>query len=649
MDYKSGSRYHPAHATCPHCCWSGGHRSRRASLRNGPDRPVQTRHSPTAELLVETDWLAAHLSDPAIRVVDLRPRGYEDGHIPGAVHPPNAATRDAAQAPSFVPLAADFQRTMTALGITNATRSSPTTIAAASTRRGCGGSELLRALERRAPERRMDEVDAGRTDRRSIGGRRSLQPEAPSAGTAGFVARPQPRWLATAPDVVDGIGKPGVKIVDAHATGEIEGRELRGARRGGIVPSAIPVWEDALDPNTRAFKPAPALAKLYLDRGVPEHEVIAYARSACAPHDLFTLHLLGYDKLRTYLGSWDEWKSRRPARRRREHREGFRRARIINGRGTPPLENATLIVENGRVTAAGPGASTSVPSGAEQIDVSGRTIVPGFINAHGHVGDTRDWPARSSTRGERARPARALRECGVTTVASLGGDREAGFALRVRSEQRHSIWRASWLRVRSLTRRRQRRLARKSTRLRQRSRTSSRSAWTTTSGPPRRCRWRPQCVAVVEQAHKHGLRAAAHIFYLEDAKALARAGVDMLAHGVRDKPVDDELIKLLKARDACVCPTLMREVSTFVYGVRRSFFRIRSSSDRPIRSCSRAPRSEAAGDRPHEPRGAGYARRSTSRPPISSASLTPASASRLAPTPARRRDSRGSSSTKSSR
>ena len=62
-----------------------------------------------------------------------------------------------------------------------------------------------------------------------------------------------------------------------------------------------------MDPNTRAFKPAPALAKFRLDRGVlPEHEVIAYQVGMRASHDLFTLHLLGYDKLRTYLGSWDE-------------------------------------------------------------------------------------------------------------------------------------------------------------------------------------------------------------------------------------------------------------------------------------------------------------------------------------------------------
>ncbi|HEX2343598.1 MAG TPA: rhodanese-like domain-containing protein [Vicinamibacterales bacterium] len=530
------------------------------------------------ELLVETDWLAAHLSDPAIRVVDLRPRGYEDGHIPGAVHLPNAATRDAAQAPSFVPLAADFQRTMTALGITNATR-----VVAYDDRGGVYAARLWWLLNYYGHSN-VALLNGGWTkwtlegrtvDRSAAAG--GPQPEAPSAGTAGFVARPQPRWLATAPDVVDGIGKPGVKIVDARTTGEIEGRELRGARRGGIVPSAIPVyWEDALDPNTRAFKPAPALAKLYLDRGVqPEHEVIAYCQVGMrASHDLFTLHLLGYDKLRTYLGSWDEWGNRDDLPVAVANTaKAFVGARIINGRGTPPIENATLIVENGRVTAAGPGASTSVPSGAEQIDVSGRTIVPGFINAHGHVGDTRGLKAAPEFYTEENVRAQLglYARYGVTTVASLGGDREAGFALR--DAQRTASFDLARLLVAGP-------VINATTPEEARAEVDKVAATkpdiikirvddnlgTATKMPM------AAAIAVVEQAHKHGLRAAAHIFYLEDAKALARAGVDMLAHSVRDKPVDDELIKLLKARDACVCPTLMREVSTFVYGSTPQFF-----------------------------------------------------------------------------
>jgi imidazolonepropionase-like amidohydrolase len=78
--------------------------------------------------------------------------------------------------------------------------------------------------------------------------------------------------------------------------------------------------------------------------------------------------------------------------------------------------------------------------------------------------------------------------------------------------------------------------------------------------------------AVIEQAHKHKLRVAAHLYYLEDAKGLLRAGVDLVAHSIRDVPVDKELTDLMKARNVCLSPTLTREVSTFVYETRPSFF-----------------------------------------------------------------------------
>ena len=59
--------------------------------------------------------------------------------------------------------------------------------------------------------------------------------------------------------------------------------------------------------------------------------------------------------------------------------------------------------------------------------------------------------------------------------------------------------------------------------------------------------------AVIDEAHRRGLRVAAHIFYLEDAKDLLRAGVDMIAHSVRDKDLDDEFIRMMKARNVpCV-------------------------------------------------------------------------------------------------
>jgi imidazolonepropionase-like amidohydrolase len=78
--------------------------------------------------------------------------------------------------------------------------------------------------------------------------------------------------------------------------------------------------------------------------------------------------------------------------------------------------------------------------------------------------------------------------------------------------------------------------------------------------------------AVIDESHRRGLRVAAHIFYLDDAKELLRAGIDMIAHSVRDRDIDDEFIALMKARMVPYCPTLTRELATFVYESTPTFF-----------------------------------------------------------------------------
>ena len=104
-----------------------------------------------------------------------------------------------------------------------------------------------------------------------------------------------------------------VVLIDARTQGEIDGKDLRNIKRGGFVPSSIPVyWEDLLDAQTKTFKPAEELKQIYEARGiVPSQEVIAYCQVGMrASVDLFALHLLGYDKLRNYYGAWEEWGNR---------------------------------------------------------------------------------------------------------------------------------------------------------------------------------------------------------------------------------------------------------------------------------------------------------------------------------------------------
>lgn len=248
-------------------------------------------------------------------------------------------------------------------------------------------------------------------------------------------------------------------------------------------------------------------------------------------------------------------------------------ARIVDGTGKAPIESAVLVVRGDRVESVGPAASTQVPAGADRVDVSGKTIVPGLVNAHGHVGDTRglktsaDFYTEANVLDQLLMYARY----GVTTVFSLGGDRQAGVAVRDRQRQQRPD-RARLYVAGPVVSADDPAAARKivdevaamkadlvKIRVDDNLGTSKKMA-------------SPVYEAVIDQAHKHGLRVAAHIFYLDDAKSLLKAGVDFLAHSIRDRDVDQELITMMRQRQVCLCPTLTREVSTFVYETTPAFF-----------------------------------------------------------------------------
>ena len=64
----------------------------------------------------------------------------------------------------------------------------------------------------------------------------------------------------------------------------------------------------------------------------------------------------------------------------------LRGARVIDGRGGAPIDNATIVIRDGRIVAIGSSAGTPVPNGAEVVDYTGKTIIPGLISDHSHVG-----------------------------------------------------------------------------------------------------------------------------------------------------------------------------------------------------------------------------------------------------------------------
>src|SRR3712207_4695682 len=69
--------------------------------------------------------------------------------------------------------------------------------------------------------------------------------------------------------------------------------------------------------------------------------------------------------------------------------KAFIGARVIDGTGRAPIKNGVIVVRDGRIEAVGPSSTVAVPASAERINASGKTIIPGIINTHGHVGATR--------------------------------------------------------------------------------------------------------------------------------------------------------------------------------------------------------------------------------------------------------------------
>jgi imidazolonepropionase-like amidohydrolase len=240
----------------------------------------------------------------------------------------------------------------------------------------------------------------------------------------------------------------------------------------------------------------------------------------------------------------------------------FSGGRVIDGTGRV-IENGTVVVTGDRITAVGP-ASTAVPAGATRVDVKGKTLLPGLINAHGHVGNTVGLAADKQNGYSRENLTRQLRtyaQYGVTTVFSLGDDVETSFALRdMPAADRARLYVAGPV-VTGSTADDARAMVAKVAAMKPdliKIRVDDNLG---TSRKMPEAAWR----AVIEEAHARKLPVAVHIYWLADAKATVAAGADMIAHSVRDTAVDDQFITAMKSRNVCYSPTLTREISTFIY------------------------------------------------------------------------------------
>ena len=265
----------------------------------------------------------------------------------------------------------------------------------------------------------------------------------------------------------------------------------------------------------------------------------------------------------------------------------LRCARLIDGSGGPPIDDAVVVIVGETIVAAGPRATTEVPPGARVVDYGGKTIMPGIVSDHSHVGlvDGVDVGPANYTRPTIARQLRQYEAYGVTTVTALGLNGPIFESVRAEMHggatpgaDLFGVDRgigvpdgappASMLPVGpdQLLRPATGEEARAGIRSMASHHTDLVKLWLDDFGGTLPVKMKPEIYeAAIDESHKLGLRVAAHIHDLDDAKAMVAAGVDIIAHGVRDKPVDAALLQAMKARSVWYIATLSVDEATFIF------------------------------------------------------------------------------------
>ncbi|RYD21225.1 MAG: amidohydrolase family protein [Verrucomicrobiaceae bacterium] len=260
----------------------------------------------------------------------------------------------------------------------------------------------------------------------------------------------------------------------------------------------------------------------------------------------------------------------------------FRGATVIDGTGKEPAGNADVVVKDGKIESVS--ASAVIPEGAEVIDVTGKTIMPTLISAHSHLGLIKGTKGASANVTEEnvRRQLKQYGRYGIGTVTSLGADGDFIYKLRDERDSRPGdgprIFTAGLgfgvvggappaaAGLDQVHRPATAEEARAQVNELAKRKPDFVKIWIDDfngSMPIKMSREVRR--AIISEAHKNGLKVAAHVYYLSDARELVNEGIDVLAHSIRDQPVDDALVTAMKEKGTFYIATLFLDEAFFAY------------------------------------------------------------------------------------
>lgn len=261
---------------------------------------------------------------------------------------------------------------------------------------------------------------------------------------------------------------------------------------------------------------------------------------------------------------------------------------MIDGTGKPPVDHATILIRQGKIASVTSGKSNAPAAGAT-MRLSGKTVMPGIINAHGHVGLVSGTAVASSNYiGVNVmRQLVQYESYGVTTTVSLGLNKDLAYTLRAEGGKGNEPGAALLTAGRGIgvpdgmppVKMGKDQLYRPATPDEARAAVREMAAhspdvikvWVDDS-MGKLPKMKPEIYgAVIDEAHRANLKVAAHVFYLEDAQRLLAAGIDILAHSVRDKALDADTVSLMKSKNVAYVPTLELEESFYIFGENPAF------------------------------------------------------------------------------